>query len=187
MRSGFHKHDGAHLRFYGGLGYWLTDYVDRPQYIAGHQTAGNVHYSGRALVIGMSLGRTVAGNLAVYGEVFASITNQPSYTWWDYYSGHSAIHDGAMGLVGGGPGASYYFEALNVYISCTLAATRVFGRGSASKLGLGTSAAIGKEWWASQNWGTGVSIGLQIGVAEDEELGPSTSTVPSLLWSSTWN
>jgi len=89
--------------------------------------------------------------------------------------------------VGVGPGVSYYFEALNLYTSFTLALTRIFGKGTNSELGLGTNLVVGKEWWLSTNWGTGVAVGLQTGIGNDKNWGSSTSMVPSLLWSSTWN
>lgn len=74
-----------------------------------------------------------------------------------------------------------------MYASGTLTITRLFGKMTDAQRGYGANLGIGKEWWASTNWRAGVVAVLQFAIAEDEFRGITTTLVPSLRFSSTWN
>ena len=52
--------------------------------------------------------------------------------------------------------------------------------------GYGANLAIGKEWWPSTSWRAGFVGGLRFAITDDDYRGVTTSVVPSLRFSSTW-
>ena len=182
LSAGADKYDGASVRLSAGLGYWHTGF-SRPQ-LSGTPAADASGLTGTPITLGFAIGGIARHNFKVFGEVLGSFARDPSVknsldkmsTW-----------PGIYGLISIGPGVSYYFDQLNMYASGTLTITRLFGKEIDAKIGWGANLAIGKEWWASTDWRTGVVAVLQYARADDEYRGTSVSLVPSLRLSATWH
>jgi len=182
LATGTTWHDGLALRLSAGLGYWYTNFGHEPPMAAGAATASS--FSATATTLGAAIESSVSSDLSVFGEVLASLASNPTAKnpW-----GYENTWDGTYGLVSIGPGVAYDFDRLNLYASGTLTVTRLFGKATDGRQGLGANAAIGKEWWASAHWGIGLVAALQFALADDELRGITTSLVPSLRLSSTWH
>jgi len=144
---GAHQHDGFYLRLDLGAGYMAQSLSDVDMKI-----------SGGAGSFGVALGGAVAENLIVAGHLFTNGIVNPSIS-----SGGTSVSatDSSSSMVGLGPQLTYYFMPNNVYVSGTLAATRLSltnnGVTGNSEWGIGTRLALGKEWWVSDNWGLGLA------------------------------
>jgi hypothetical protein len=182
---GFHQHDGFYMRLYAGFGFLS----------ASEEYQGtNYTYSGFAGMLGASFGGVVARNLVVYGELMgASVTNASlsaaGYT--DAYSGTD------LELFGFGPGITYYFEPVNLYLSGTLLFSQVsfsdtgsgYSQGD-SNMGLGANFMVGKEWWVTADWGIGIAGLAHLSSMGDSVAGYDTNLrVASftVLFSATYN
>jgi hypothetical protein len=182
LSAGDNKHDGASVRLSAGLGYWHTGFSHpQPSDILAADASG---LSAVAITLGVAVGGSVSRNLIVFGEVLGNRASDPRVK--DSF-GVRRTWPGTYGLVSVGPGVSYYFDQLNMYVSGTLAITRLFGKEIDANLGWGANLGIGKEWWAATKWRTGVVAVLQYARADDEFRGTSVSFVPSLRFSLTWH
>lgn len=149
VAPGYHQHDGFYLRLDAGLGY-----------LESHETVGGVDGKvyGAAGEFGVAVGGAVAENLILGGHLFALAISNPNMSAG---STSTSTTDSSWGLVGIGPQLTYYFMPVNVYLSGTLALTRITARQGGtdanSEWGGGLQLAVGKEWWVSDNWGVGVA------------------------------
>lgn len=180
------NHDSAFVRLTAGLGYLHAGLEhEQTSYQSTNSSASG--FSGTAITLGAAVGGSVARNLAVFGEVQGSFLSDPAIdnSSSQYYG--SDNWSGNYGLVSIGPGVSYYFEQPNMYLSSTLAITRLFGKEIDSKAGLGVNLGLGKEWRTSTNWGIGIVAVMQLATADDKYRGTTHTYVPSLRFSATWN
>jgi hypothetical protein len=151
--------------------------------------------SGGGVALSFALGGALRPNLIVYGEglFFHQQFDPTSQTG----TGPSEPMDGCT-LQGIGPGVAYYLEPANLYFSGTVALSRVLlneplqsespNTRDNADTGWGFAATVGKEWWASGNWGFGVA-GLFHGASMKMTL-PDTRilvTAFSILFSATYN
>lgn len=178
--TGDHTHDGFYLRLTSGVGFTRMTDADQVATISG--AGGN---------FGLALGGALTPNLIVYGEVFDDIAISPEVE----IGGSSAMTvDGVnAGVVGIGLGAAYYVMPANVYVSGTLAASKLTVQKDGeqiaeSDLGFGVSAQVGKEWWVSPSWGLGIAGQVFVGSMADKNNGPRLSaTAAALALSATFN
>jgi hypothetical protein len=159
---GHHEHDGFFLRFLIG-----------PAVVAASANdAADTSVSGFGAGIGLALGFAIAPNVILYGEIFDNIAIGPTIE-----SGTLEVEtsdDTAFGVVGIGPGIAIYLPS-NFYLSSTLAFSRLVvdpdtdqdDDEGTTDLGLGLTAAAGKEWWVSSNWGLGAALQLYLGGMKD--------------------
>ena len=79
-------------------------------------------------------------------------------------------------MVGVGGGLAYYLDS-NLFFAGSLLASRLVINNSdgnaiaRSDWGITFDGQIGKEWWASDNWGLGVSLQLLLGRMKDQDDG----------------
>jgi len=146
-----HRHVGLFLRPDLGVGFMSTA---QPTGTA----SGNITMSGPAGVFGFIIGGAVAENIILGAHFYDSVIVNPSVS----YSGQLGnTSDTSLALYGMGPAFTYYWMPSNIYLSATLALTRmtltVNGYSGDSSVGLGTRLAVGKEWWVSDHWGLGLA------------------------------
>ena len=177
---GAHRHDGFYLRTFLGFG-------------ATRMRAADVDatVSGPGGTFGIALGGAVAENLIVYGEVFDDVAVNPDI---EVGAMQGSTTDTNAGQVGFGAGIAYYVMPLNLYLSGTLSASRLqieqnnttVGK---SDLGPGVSLMIGKEWWASPQWGLGVAGQFFGGRMKDQGTNAPTWTTAAfgIVFSATYN
>jgi hypothetical protein len=120
--------------------------------------------SGGGIALSFALGGALTPNLILYGEglFFIQTFDPTSQTG----TGPTTMIDGCA-LQSIGPGVAYYFEPANLYFSGTVALSRVLLNETLLSespdtrdrvdTGFGFAATVGKEWWASGNWGFGVA------------------------------
>ena len=179
-------HDGFFLRVTAGLGY-----VSASEAVGGGET---INYSGVGVTFGAAFGGTIAPNLVLFGEFLG--TSVPNY---DSRYQVARVHNTASGdmtLSGFGPGIAYYIEPINLYLSGTLAFSEMSftdsysGYSDGTNWGLGLSVAVGKEWWATRDWGIGIAGQVHLASMGDTVAAYDTrmtATAFSLLFSATYN
>jgi hypothetical protein len=99
----------------------------------------------------VGLGGPIARRLILFAGLFGARTLSCDY-------------NGCVTFWGLGPGLAYYFETLNIFVAVLGAGTTtvVTPNGVAWAVtnytaeGFGAQGQIGKEWWASDNWGLGL-------------------------------
>jgi len=128
----------------------------RPDVGAGYMSTsmGDTTRSGVAGTFGVIVGGAVSENLILGAHLYDGVIGDPN-----------AISPSASGsktqatMVGVGPNLTYYFMPVNIYLSASMAFTRMnltAGNFSGdSAWGLGTRLSLGKEWWVSDHWGLG--------------------------------
>jgi hypothetical protein len=186
---GYETHDGTYLRFQLGLN-WTGLYAK-----SGGETAD---YTGTGGSFAFALGYSFTPHLALYLEFLdAGAVNA------DVKMNGIATNTGASTLatdvIGYGAGGAFYF-ASNMFVAASflLANAQVTdGNGnvrSNSKTGFAFEALFGKEWWASDNWGLGISGQIILGTMKGKDPDLLLNTVPtwktasfSALFSATYN
>ena len=161
--DGPEQHSGFYMRMHLG-----PAYTSMSAELAGSE----VEVKGSGGTFGVAIGGAVTENLIVFGEVFDDITSSP--TMEIDGTEFETSGDLAAGVVGMGPGIAYYFVPVNIYVSGTLAFAKLTFQEDgeetgATEYGPGVSLMVGKEWWASQNWGLGVAAQVFAGSMKDEE------------------
>jgi hypothetical protein len=186
QNPGVHEHDGMFLRLNFGPGYTR---------MAASEGGTDVTVAGSGGALNFALGGSVAHNLIVYGELIASVAVDPTI---EINGTEFSTDDVSAGVVGLGIGLAYY-TASNVYVSGTLAAAQLSiqadqdGDGDAEEVGetdFGptVSAQVGKEWWASDNWGVGLAGQVLVGSMKDGDSDVTwTATAFNLLLSATYD
>lgn len=182
---GVHGHDGFYLRLTAGAGY-----------LSASETYGVVtdNYSGLGGAFTAAFGGTVAPNLIIYGELLVTEVSNAEYSVNNVSAGYSQTDLTQFGI---GPGIAYYFEPVNLYLSGTLAFTKMSFSDTYSgvaqgdtNLGIGASFMLGKEWWVSPDWGIGLAGQLYLASMGDTVNGYNTrmqSSMFALLFSATFN
>jgi len=143
------RHFGFFFRPDAGFGY-LTSHEST--------SAGDLKVSGFASMGGGSVGGALTENLILGVHLSNALVSNPAFS----LSGTSRNNqDAEVGMLGIGPELTYYFMPNNVYLSGTVAITRMTlsktdGSNSGTDWGVGTRVALGKEWWVSDHWGLGL-------------------------------
>jgi len=170
------------FRLSAGLGYWYADFQHEPRMGSGASEASG--FSGTGITTSIAIEGASSRNVSVFVELLGSFLRDPSVK---SPFGFSSAWDGTYGLISIGPGVAHYFDRLDVYTSATLTLTRLYGKMTDGQLGYGANFAFGKEWWPSTSWRAGLVGGLQVALDDDSYRGITTSIVPSLRFSSTWD
>jgi hypothetical protein len=180
---GYRKHDGFFLRLVMGGG-WLA--------MSESSGASELKANGRSTGMGAAIGYAVVENLIVFVEGFIFSAENPDVTLNGaaIASGNSSLDFSEYG-----PGVAYYLEPVNVFFSATitfskldLAAEGNFLTKTRREIGL--NAAMGKEWWVSNNWALGIALQLQFGRMQDWAPDPSptvNASAISLFGTATFN
>jgi hypothetical protein len=168
--EGFHTHDGFFMRVHVGIA--ATGFSST-------QGGTKTNYAGGGSSTGIAIGGVVGCNLVLYGAAFGTSTANPD----KQVAGTSTTGDlGSIGVGAIGPGLSYYFEHLNLYVSATFGLAGFSAddnsgfRVDESRSGTAFELMLGKEWWVSPNWGLGIAGELFTASLKDKN-------VPGLTWS----
>lgn len=116
-------------------------------------------FSGAASQLGIAVGYAVVENFIIAGDLWLASVTDPSVK-----AGGSSLGatDNAQTLYGLGLNFTYYFMPLGMYVTVVPSAwgldVRAFGLTHHTAPGFAFRAAIGKEWWVSDNWGLGLNL-----------------------------
>lgn len=194
LPNGVQTHDGFFLRITPGFGYSSVSET-LPDNLLPAQYKGKdvMSFSGGFPVANtIQIGGTVSENLIIYGESGGIIMSNPTVKVFE-----EEVEDPGDVLVylgGIGPGMTYYFMPSNIYLSATILASfaMVHIEGAEtqnSNIGFGFNFMVGKEWWAGEQWGLGVSAYFRYGSQTDQDIDDLTISGYSfgLLFSVTYN
>jgi hypothetical protein len=175
---------GLFVRLTAGLGYLYAS-----------ETAGGAsyHYSGLGGTASAAIGGVIAPNLILFGEILGTSAVDAEFT-----GGGSSGYPGVdVTLFGFGPGIAYYLEPGNVYLSATLAFSKLsfsntnydyYSYAEDTDLGIGGSFMVGKEWWVGRHLGMGVAGMLHLASMRDSYYDTRlTATAFSVLFSLSFN
>lgn len=177
---------GLFIRLTAGLGYlYATETAGGPTY----------SYSGLGGTAGLAIGGVIAPNLILFGELMGTSVTDAQLDYGDGSYSYSGID---VTLLGFGPGLAYYIQPTNVYLSATLAFSKLsFGSydyyygdyaAADTDMGIGGSFAVGKEWWIGRHLGMGVAGQLHLASMHDSRNQTRlTATALSVLFSLTFN
>jgi hypothetical protein len=192
---GAHAHDGFFLRLQAGVGYTS---------MSASEAGNNLAIAGASFSLGIALGGAVNTHLIVYGTLIDSLIRSatgtvrgPSQNNLNGQLAQAAFGGlNAAGVQGVGGGAAYYLGS-NVFFAGSLLGSRLLvsdsvGGSWSSSWGLSFEGQVGKEWWASDNWGLGVAGQVIVGAMKDrayanESVPTWTLATFSVLFSSTYN
>ena len=193
LPPGYETHDGLYLRLHLGGGFTA---------ISGSDGTGNTaRLTGGSVSIGVAIGGAIAKDLILFGAVGGTILVGPDRDGERRAGRHRLLrqHSGTNGnsasVGGAGAGLAYYLEPVNVYLSGALMfVTFEFDDSHnnpiyQSDTGVGFQGMVGKEWWASTNWGLGLAGELYVASMKDKT-DPNTrwtSSAFSLVFSATYN
>jgi hypothetical protein len=168
------RHVGLFIRPDLGFGYQSSSES------AGGATAT---ISGFSAIAAVSVGGAVSENLILAAHVFDAVAINPDVSVSGM--GSTSTTDTTVSFLGMGPELTYYFMPANIYVSGTLALTRLsvssHGNTANTNWGAGGRFAVGKEWWVSDHWGLGAKAHVSISANEDPDPGTGRSNT---LW--TW-
>ncbi len=182
-------HDGGYIRLQLGLN-WTG--------VTARVGSDTVTYNGAGGSISAAFGYSFTQHLILYAEFFdagaidATVKTNGAST----NTGQSMLGTDLSGL---GLGAAYYFGP-NVFAAATVLDCQIDVSDSSgatlveSQNGLGLELLFGKEWWASDNWGLGVSGQVIFASMKGKDTDLVLNQVPSwhttslsLLFSATYN
>jgi hypothetical protein len=174
---------GLFIRLTAGVGYlYATESAGGESY----------HYSGFGGTASAAIGGVIAPNLILFGEILGTSAVDAEFTG----GGVSGYPGYDVTLYGFGPGIAYYLQPGNVYLSATLAFSKLSFSSTDSydsyaedtDLGIGGSFMVGKEWWVSRHLGMGVAGQLHLASMNDSYRETRlTATAFSVLFSLTFN
>jgi len=152
----------------------------RPDLGFGYQTSSEsgITISGGAALIGFAIGGALSENSILAGHIFGSGVSNPNVSGGGI---SGTANDTTLTMSGIGPQYTYSFMPSNVYLSTTLALTRM--RSSTrngdfdSDYGIGTRIALGKEWWVGDHWGLGVVGHVSFSTNQDPDGSGGTNTL----------
>jgi hypothetical protein len=163
--STYQRHFGFYIRPDLGVGYMSS-------------TESGITLSGFSGLGGVAIGGAIRENSILAVHIIDAVAQNPSVS-----SGGSSTstRDTSLLLWGIGPQYTHYFMPANVYLSTTLALTRLHissgGRSADSNWGVGTRIALGKEWWVSDHWGLGLDGHIGFSTNQDPVGGGSSNTL----------
>lgn len=182
-RAGVHAHDGFFLRLDLGGGYMESNATVT---VGGVPVDGKL--SGPAGSFGVAIGGEVSQNLILAGHLYSKAISDPKAS---ANGGSVTLNDTSWSMVGIGPQLTYYFMPANVYLSGTIAATRLVvsanGTDANSDWGVGARLALGKEWWVSDDWGLGLAGLVSWSSNKDQGAETISSWGLGLAFSATYN
>ena len=143
--------DGLFLRLSAGAGYGLVS-VDESE---------KFEMYGITNEFNIAVGGVIKRNLALHGTLWG----------WSPIHTEARLASNTLGgshefeFVAFGPGATYYFDPSNLYLSFSIGLATIDAKIEApdgsiirdSARGFALDFTVGKEWWKSDNWGVGVA------------------------------
>jgi hypothetical protein len=160
-----HRHVGAFFRPDLGAGYIA---------MSASQNGVDAQISGVAGTFGIAVGGAVSENTILAFHLWDAVATNPTLSLGGVSTNNA---NATVTLIAFGPELSIY-SANNLYFSVTPSLTRAAfaagGTSSDTNWGYGLRAAVGKEWWVSENWGLGVAGHLSLTVNDDS--GPNGPT-----------
>ena len=166
--------------------------------VTGRAGTDTVTYNGGGVAFSAAFGYSFTPHLVLYGEFFIA---GPSHATVQMNGMSTNIGNSALGadVSGVGLGAAYYFGP-NIFAAATLldASIDITDSNDATLAttqdGVGLELLFGKEWWASDNWGLGVTGQVIVASMKGKDQDPVLNQVPtwhvtslSLLLSATYN
>ena len=175
----YQRHFGFYIRPDLGFGY-LTS------------TGSGVTISGFSELAGIAIGGAIRENSILAVHIIGAAAQNPSMS----SGGLSATaNDTTVTLWGIGPQYTHYFMPSDLYLSTTLALTRLHSsyanNDGNSDWGVGTRIALGKEWWVNDHWGLGLAGHLSFSTNDDPAPGGNSYTLTTwtfgVAFSATYN
>lgn len=167
-------HDGFFLRFHLGPAGFATSASAAGDELSVRGSGGGFSFA---------LGGAINPRVVIYGEIFADMAVGPTLE----QNGEelTTSDDVSAGVIGFGPGIAYYFPS-NLYLSATLGLAQLTVQVDGeevgeSETGFGVSAALGKEWWVSPQWGLGIAGQLFMGSIPDGGIDANWQTAGVML------
>ena len=172
--STYRRHFGFYIRPDLGFGYQTSS-----------EAGTNVY--GLAASIGIAIGGALSENSILAGHLFGSSVSNPSVSG-PGVSG--TARDTSLIMSGIGVQYTQYFMPSNVYLSTTLALTRMRSSTPSgdfdSDAGIGGRVGVGKEWWVGDHWGLGM-VG-HISFSTNKDVGNTLTTWAfGVAFSATYN
>ena len=154
--AGYRRHDGFYLRMLSGVGVGGSKYKDGLTLDGGEtRTFGSVG-SGE-----LAVGWAVLENFIVHATLNGGSVHD-EHKKAGQHDAHGKAPNTIVGFAGAG--LTYYLMPANVYLTGSVGVAGL-GEISASgheqhhaKAGLGSSFAVGKEWWLGGQWGLGAAV-----------------------------
>ncbi len=174
LPDGVNQHDGFFLRLLPGFGYTqVSETLPDNMLPETYKGKDFLSFSGGIPIANtIQIGGTVSPNLIIFGESGGVIITNPSVKSFDQEIENPG--DVTVLIGGVGPGITYYFMPSNIYLSATILAhianISVQGATQKSDIGFGFNFMAGKEWWAGEQWGVGVSLYFRYGSQTDKDL-----------------
>jgi hypothetical protein len=159
---GAHRHDGFYMRLFLGPS-WTR--------VSESQNGIDSVISGNGVTFGFAFGGALTENLILYGELIDSTVRNPSVEVGGTLRGTSGLQLHVGGI---GPGLAYYLQPVNLHLGAKVAFTKASAtdnlglRVAETDWGGSVTASVGKEWWASSDWGLGVTGLVDVGRMKDK-------------------
>jgi hypothetical protein len=174
LPNGVHTHDGFFLRITPGFGY-TTVSETLPDDMMPEEYKGKdlITFSGFSVANTYQIGGTVSEDLIIFGESGVAFIISPTV---QVFEEDVETNINYLILLGGvGPGITYYFNHANIYLSASVLANYAWVFSDVyttqeSNIGFGFNFMVGKEWWAGEQWGLGVSLYIRYGSQTDKDL-----------------
>ncbi|MDZ4806375.1 MAG: hypothetical protein SGI90_16075 [Candidatus Eisenbacteria bacterium] len=151
--------------------------------------SGDLKLSGTSGDVNFAIGGTVSRNLALHATLGGWSVSNPDVEIGGF---KGDTDDALMSLSMFGPGLTYYFMPVNLYLSgslCAATMTLELDRDEEeSDTGIAVDLTIGKEWWVGNKWGLGVAAGLNLySIPTDNEDQDITGSAFAIRLSATYN
>ena len=173
--SRYQRHFGFYIRPDLGFGYLTSN-------------ESGVTISGLAGLAGVAIGGAIRENSILAVHIIDAVAQNPTVS-----SGSlsATANDTQITMWGIGPQYTQYFMPANVYLSTTVALTRMHSSNNSgsgdSDWGVGTRIAAGKEWWVSDHWGLGVAGHISFSTNQDPVGGGSSNTLTTWTFGATFS
>jgi hypothetical protein len=142
---------------------------------------------GAAGAFGLAVGGAIQPNHILAFHVWDAVISNPTFS----SNGNTASPgNSSASLVAFGPEYTFYSES-NLYFSLSPGLSRLHleaaGLTADSDWGFGLRAALGKEWWVSDNWGLGLAGQLSFSANSDNGAGTLVTWGATIAFSATYN
>lgn len=154
QEKGYHQHDGFYLSMSIGPAFGTID--NKTNYM------GDQKYSGPAAQFDIKIGGAIGENFILHASMISSSIPGPTVTGGNQSTNLTNNLSIGEAMIGGG--FTYYFMPANVFISSSIGSGNFTVIDSKNNNSVSTSRGFsfqlkfGKEWWASKNWGLGISL-----------------------------
>ena len=176
-------HDGFMLRLSAGGGSAGSNIED---------PTGSIDLSGTAGEMNIAVGGMIQPNLAVHATLFGWSVSDPDADVNIVGVGQgSGTLNGTATMSAIGPGVTYYFMPVNMYVSGSVGYGRFSLDGDvegSTDGGVAFDLSLGKEWWVGDAWGLGAAGGFGYHSLPDKDVSENWSgTSFALRFSATFN